>query len=388
MRMLPFEYATRNLARAPLRAAIAVFGAALVVLLVMAASAFVRGMSRSLGLSAAPANVIILGAGSEESLERSEISMRVPTLASASIPGIRARLGVEYVSAEVLMALLLKTDRDGVEDRSAILRGVTPAAFLVHPQVQIVEGRAPRAGHCEFIAGTTAALRLGVPHERLAVGRTLWFDNREWTIVGRFVAPQTVMEAELWAPLAMLQLATKRDTLSCVVLTLETGAFRDVAAFCAQRLDLELIALPEADYYASLLAFYAPVRGLVWITTALIALGGLFGGTNTMYAAFAARVRELGTLQTLGFSRRAIALSFLQESLLTAAAGGILAASAALTLLDGQAVRVSMGAFGLTVDSVVLMNGLLAGALLAVTGILPPLWRCLRLPIVQALRTT
>jgi predicted lysophospholipase L1 biosynthesis ABC-type transport system permease subunit len=65
---------------------------------------------------------------------------------------------------------------------------------------------------------------------------------------------------------------------------------------------------------------------MVWATAALIAMGGLFGGLNTMYAAFAARVRELGTLQTLGFPRRAIAVSFLQESLLATAAGGLAAA--------------------------------------------------------------
>ena len=34
------------------------------------------------------------------------------------------------------------------------------------------------------------------------------------------------------------------------------------------------------------------------------------------------------------------------------------------------------------------VGGLLAGGLMAVVGILPPLWRCLKLPIVEALRTT
>jgi ABC-type antimicrobial peptide transport system permease subunit len=105
-----------------------------------------------------------------------------------------------------------------------------------------------------------------------------------------------------------------------------------------------------------------------------------------MYAAFAARVRELGALQTLGFRRRALVVSFLQESLLATAAGGLLAAVAALLLLNGVAVRFSMGAFALVMDGPVLVSGLLAGALIAIVGVLPPLWRCLRLPIVEALR--
>ncbi|HMQ14356.1 MAG TPA: ABC transporter permease [Phycisphaerae bacterium] len=387
MRLLPFEYATRNLGRAPLRAIGGVLGAALVVLLVLTASAFVRGMGRSMSVSANSRNVILLGAGSEESLERSEIRANTPTLAAASIRGIRERLGVQYVSPEVNMALLLRESAADPRELNAVLRGVTPTAFLLHPQVQIVEGRAPNPGEYEFIAGPLAAVRMGVPEERLAVGRTLWFDNREWRIVGRFVAPQTVMEAELWAPLGVLMAATRRTTLSCVVLTLDDdGRFEDAEVFCAQRLDLELVAVRESDYFAGLLAFYGPVRGLIWLTTGLIALGGFLGGLNTLYAAFAARVRELGTLQTLGFSRAAISVSFLQESLLTASAGGILACAAALLLIDGLAVRVSMGAFALHIDAPVLLSGLLAGVAMALVGVVPPLWRCLRLPIVEALR--
>jgi len=126
---------------------------------------------------------------------------------------------------------------------------------------------------------------------------------------------------------------------------------------------------------------------MVWATAALIALGGLFGGLNTMYAAFGARVRELAALQTLGYPRRALIVSFLQESLLMTSIGAIVAIALARLFLDGLAVRFSMGAFALLVDARVLAFGLLAGLLLAIVGVIPPLWRCLRLPIVEALRS-
>jgi len=388
MKLLPFEYAVRNLGRSRLRLAIGLASSTLVVGLVLAAAGFVRGMHRSLHATSSPDNVILLGAGSEESIERSQIGSQVAGLVTASIPGIRQRLGVPYVSPEVHMAVVVKLDQTARQELVAVLRGVTPTAFLVHPQVKIVEGRAPRPGHYELLAGRLAYARLGVRPETLAIGRTLWFDNRAWTIVGRFDAPHTVMEAEIWCPLIDLQIATRRETtISCVVLTLDQAAFADVAAFAARRLDLELVAIREKDYYASLARFYGPVRAMVWSTVMLIGLGGLFGGLNTMYAAFAARVRELATLQTLGFSRAAIAVSFLQESLLLCAPGALLAALAALSLLDGLAVRVSMGAVAVKLDAPVLLSGLMAGATVAVLGILPPLWRCLRLPIVEALRS-
>jgi len=387
MRLLPFDYAVRNLGRSPLRLGASILGGALVVLLVIAAGAFVRGMEKSLTVSGNEKNVILLGAGSEESLERSQIGMSVPTLVAASVDGIKRRLGTDYVSPEVHMALIVKAERDDVNDYQAVVRGYTESAFLVHPQVQIVEGRPPRMGEYELMVGALAATRLDIAPEKLQVGESLWFDNRAWKITGRFTAPQTVMDAEIWVPLTDLQIATRRDTLSCVVLTLGEATTTDVDIWAKQRLDLELVTLTEAEYYASLSAFYRPIRMMVWVTAALIALGGLFGGLNTMYAAFGARVRELAALQTLGYPRRALMMSFLQESLLMTAIGAMAAIAIARLFLDGLAVRFSMGAFALLVDARVLVFGLLAGLLLAVVGVIPPLWRCLRLPIVEALRS-
>ena len=174
--------------------------------------------------------------------------------------------------------------------------------------------------------------------------------------------------------------ATKRDTISCIILTLDpyddaTGEGAepaDVAAFAMGRPDLELVAMPEREYYERLASFYGPIRAVAWITAGLIGFGGLVGGLNTMYAAFASRIRELGTLQSLGFRRSAIAWSMIQESTLATAAGGILACAAGVFLLNGLAVRFSMGAFGLLIDETVIGIGLTAGLLLGIVGAIPP----------------
>ena len=79
-------------------------------------------------------------------------------------------------------------------------------------------------------------------------------------------------------------------------------------------------------------------------------------------------------------------LSLVQESLLATAAGSLLAAAAGVVLLDGLAVRFSMGAFGLLVDPLVLGVGLCAGLALGFLGTLPPAVRCLRLSIPVALK--
>ena len=322
MRRLPFDYAVRNLGRSPMRLALSVGGGVLVVLLVLAAGAFVRGMEKSLDVSGGERNVILFGAGSEESIERSEIRPEVPGVALASIPGIKQRAGVAYVAPEVHLRAELRQGSESGQVLPVLLRGVTPAAFLVHGRVRVVEGRAPEAGRDEMMVGRLAHTRMGAGPEAVAVGAKVWFDKRPWTIVGTFEAPGTVMEAEAWCPLSDLQIAAKRDNLSCVVLTLDGDAeFADVDAFSKQRLDLELVAMRETDYYDALSDFFRPIRAMVAATAVLIALGGLFGGLNTMYAAFASRVRELGALQAMGYSRGAIVLSLMQESVLATTAG-------------------------------------------------------------------
>jgi len=386
MRLLPFDYGVRNLGRSRVRLALSVGGSALMVLLVLAAGAFVRGMSRTLGATGSPHNIILLGAGSEESIERSEIPAGSASLIAASIPGIRTRLGVPYVSPQVHLALPVKRSADERDAALVVVRGVTPAALLVHPQVQIVSGRFPAAGRDELMVGRFAGMKLGVGTDQLAIGRTIWLSEKPWTIVGLFAAPGTVMDAEIWAPLSDLKTAAKRETDSCIVLTLDTAEFADVDAFCKQRPDLELSAQRESDYYAKLTSFFRPIRTVVWVTALLIGMGGLFGGLNTMYAAFAARVRELGMLQCLGYRRLAIVISLAEESIVATTAGTLLACAAAVTLLDGLAVRFTLGAFGLTVDAAVVVIGIVAGVLLGLIGALPPAWRSMRLPIPESLK--
>ncbi len=389
MRLLPWDYGVRNLARSPVRLSLSLAGAALVVLLVLAAGGFARGMDQSLRESGNPANVILLGAGSEESFERSEIAPAVTGLVQAAVPGIKSRLGVSYVSPEVHMQSVIREEKDGARSMQILVRGVTPAAFLVHPQARVIDGRLPEPGRDEVLVGTQAATNMNLAQQRLAIGQTLYFDDRVWTIVGRFEAPGTVMEAEIWTPLSDLQIAARRDNLSCVVLTLDAdGEFDDVDAFARQRLDLELVALSETAYYANLRTFYRPIQAMVWVTAILIASGGLLGGLNTMYAAFASRVREIGSLQAIGYPRHAIVLSLMQESVLASVAGALMGAGLGVVLLDGVAVRFSMGVFGLVVDSVVLATALGAGLVLGLVGGLPPAWRCLKLPIAEALKST
>ena len=382
--MLPLTYALRNLFRDKPRLLQTVGGSALVVLLVIAATALNGGMSQVLSASGSEKNVILLGAGSEESIQRSEVSALLGGISEAGVRGVSKTLGRPAASVEIhYMTYLL--DKDGRKGQG-LFRGVTPRALLVHPEVRVLEGTFPRSG--EVMLGRLAWRKLGVPKSSLKPGAEVTIDGSAMTVSGTFAAPGTVMESEVWAALGDLHMLAQRETISCVVLRMDDPAdFSEAELFAQQRLDLELAALRESDYYAALSSFFKPLRVMTWITAGLIAAGAVFGGFNTLYAAFASRVRELATLQAIGYGRGAIFLSLVQESLIACLAGTLLASVTAIFLLDGRTIPFSIGAFTVSVSPQVALAGLATGILLGILGAIPPAIRCLRPPLPTALRS-
>jgi putative ABC transport system permease protein len=382
--MLPLTYALRNLFRDKPRLLQTVGGSALVVLLVIAATALNGGMSQVLSASGSEKNVILLGAGSEESIQRSEVSALLGGISEAGVRGVSKTLGRPAASVEIhYMTYLL--DKDGRKGQG-LFRGVTPRALLVHPEVRVLEGTFPRSG--EVMVGRLAWRKLGVPEASLKPGSEVTIDGSVMTVSGTFAAPGTVMESEVWAALGDLHMLAQRETVSCVVLRMDDPAdFSEAELFAQQRLDLELAALRESDYYAALSSFFKPLRVMTWITAGLIAAGAVFGGFNTLYAAFASRIRELATLQAIGYGRGAIFLSLVQESLIACLAGTLLASVTAIFLLDGRTIPFSIGAFTVSVSPQVALAGLTTGILLGILGAIPPAIRCLRPPLPTALRS-
>lgn len=383
--MLPFSYAIRNLFRSKTRLLQTIGGSALVVLLVMAAVAVNSGMKRVLSASGSPNNIILVGAGSEESIQRSEVADSTAGIAEAAVPGITERLGVRAVSSEIHYMNYL-TLPDGKRGQ-ALFRGVPHQAMRVHPEVRITAGTFPSPG--EIMAGQLAWRKLGFAKDDLIPGKTVKLEGQEMKISGIFAAPGTVLESEIWTNLGDLRVLAKRETVSCVAIRLDDPAdFAEAELFAKQRLDLELSALRESDYYGRLTAFFKPLRAMTWITAGLIAAGALFGGINTLYAAFASRVREMATLQAIGFGRGSLLVSLLQESTLACLTGTLLASVIGMLMLDGLTIPFSIGAFTLEMGPSVAVTGIVTGILLGLVGALPPAIRCLKPSLPTALRSS
>ncbi|MDG1070163.1 MAG: FtsX-like permease family protein [Akkermansiaceae bacterium] len=381
--MLPFSYALRNLFRDPSRLLQTVGGSAVVVLLLIAAVALNQGMDSVLSASGSSQNVILLGKGSEESIERSEVGIDAESAAATSISGLKEILGVTAISGEITYQAPIRT-ASGVEEQ-ALLRGVFETALLVHETVRLTEGAFPGPG--EVMVGHLAHRKLGVTQKDLAIGKSLYFGDSEITISGQFTAPGTVLESEIWFDRNDLASLTQRDSLSSITLRLAEGDIDDVELFTFQRNDLELASIREDLYYQKLSLFYEPIKIMTWVTAALVAAGAIFGGLNTLYAAFAARIKEMATLQSIGYTRTALFISLIQESLLATLSGTLIAFILAWLFLDGQTVPFSVGTFTLTLTPGVIFTGLITGVLLGSLGTLPPAIRCLLPSLPKALRS-
>lgn len=382
-RLLPWEYAIRNLFRRPLRTSLTFVGLTTVIVLVFVVVGFIRGLERSLAVSGDPQTAVIFSLGMGENLEYSSIPMRTSDLVPASVDGIQQRFGQKYVSPELYLGTQVS-----VGDRAAamgLVRGVTRSALLVRRQVEIEEGDWPETG--EVMLGRMAGTKFGATIAEVQVGQSINLEGRSWRISGIFSAGGAAFESEAWCRLDELQQAMKRQDLSIVAVTVApNGDFADLDLFCKERLDLELQAMPETDYYASLQKDYGPVRWLAWLVVLLVSGAGVFAGLNTMYGSVVGRIPELSTLQTIGFARRAVVVSLIQEGVLMAAAASLLAASIALIFVNGAAVRFTMGAFSLRIDSMAVLIGCGVGLLLGLFGAIPPAIRALRMPIVDGLK--
>jgi putative ABC transport system permease protein len=388
--VLPLRYSVKSFWERRSRSALTIAVIALVVLALGLLSGLVTSLQASTRAAGSPANLIVLRKGAT-----SDGASSLPLQAYQTIrffEGIaRGRDGEPLVSPESLIQPF-GTTRAG-ERESVIVRGVESAAFEVHDDIRIVLGRALRPSSGEAIAGRAAASRyLGAePGGRMALG------NSSYTVVGVFEADGSALESEIWVDARELANDVKRPSpYSSLRIRLAEGADADALM---RRIDSDarftLASSLESEYYekqaASAGALYIVVGGLAL----LAGIGAAFGATNTLYATVQARTREIGTLRALGFSRAAIASSFVLESVLIALAGFLAGAALAwlaakiVSAVVGQVPLFGMGSASLIAIRVGLVDLAFAFALslaIGVGGALLPALRAARLRPVDALR--
>ena len=376
--MLPLAYTFRNLWRRRTRTILTLIGIALITLQVILVAGFARALAKSATATASPHVGILVGATGEHDLVRSVISRGNAEAVAAGLPGVAVVGDSRAVSVELHSA-----SRRGVA--VALLRGVTPMAYLVHERLTVVEGREPEAPY-EVLAGRLAASRMGMADSDMAIGNTIELEGRTWTVVGHFAAPGTVLEAELWVRLDDLVQSVGRQDVSCVA-----ARWPDARSMKRGRLwtarnavSYEVSFVEESALYESLQRQLDPIVALSWLMALLVLIAGIFACTNTMFAAVLARTREMGALRAIGFRPSSIGVSLIMESLILGLVGGLIGFWAA-GFFQEIPMKFPMGAFSIDLSPSMRLFGLGAALVAGLIGGLIPAWRTMRMPLVDAL---
>jgi putative ABC transport system permease protein len=382
---LPLRYNVQSLAQRKLRSLLTAGGVGLSIFMSVMMLALSRGLLSSTMGSGAPENLILLSKGAE-SLEFSAVETAYYNLLKGAAGIAKAEDGQPLLSPEAYLNSVMSVPGVAVEgEPRGVVRGVWPVAQQVHGQFKLTEGEFPGRGF-QVAVGQLAATKLGVPEEALAIGKTLGFEGRDWTIVGRFTAPGSVLDSELWVNLDDVMVAARRDDYSTIVLRAESPAAAETLLTDLKlRTDVRVDPVSEASYYASMANQLKPVQAVAVAMTVILIAGGLMAGMNTMFTSILGRTREMGVLLVLGYKRKAVLLSFVLESVLLCLAGGILGVAAGL-LLSGLPMKIPMGAFRFQVDTTTVALGLGLALLIGVLGALLPVLRVSGLKIVDSLR--
>jgi putative ABC transport system permease protein len=384
---IPILYSLRNLTTRKLTTFLTASGMALVVFVFASILMLSAGLEKTLIETGSDDNVIIT-----RKAANSEVQSGVERIQAAiieSLPDIATGSQGEMLLAKELVVLITLPKRDSDKPANVVIRGIQSASLQLRPQVVLREGRMPRPGSSEIMAGSSIAARF----KGGGIGETLRFGMRDWTVVGIFDAGATGFSSEIWGDATQLMQAFRRPVYSSLIFRL-----RDSAEFPAvkARLDadprLTVDVRRETRYYrdqSEVMAKFLRILGLS--LTVIFSIGAIIGAMITMYAAVANRVREIGTLRALGFQSSSVLAAFLLESLFLGLIGGIAGLVCAsfmqlITISTMNWQTFSELAFSFTLTFDIAWKSLLFSVVMGFVGGVIPAIRAGRLKIVDALR--
>ena len=386
---IPISYNLRSaIARWP-AALVSVLGIAGTVGVFVAMLSMARGFQSTLIASGSPQNAMILRAGADSEMVSAIALEEVRTIGDA--PEVaRGAGGAPLVSPEVVVVAAFQLASSGT-DANVQVRGVSPLALEVRPNIRVADGRFFRPGLAELVVGRNAA----AIYRGLALGDAVDFGGQAWQVVGIMDAGGSAIDSELWCDAAVLnQVFDRPENIfqSVTARLISETRFTELKDRLTSDPRLTVQVDRETAYYERQSRVVSTlIRVLGFLVAAVMAVGAVFGALNTMYSAVAARSREIATMRALGFSGASVVLSFVVESLLIAAVGGALGCLAVLPLngfttgtINWQTFSHLAFAFRITPD--LLTTGMVFALIMGAVGGLPPAIRAARANVAHTLR--
>jgi putative ABC transport system permease protein len=365
-----------------------VVGLAGVVAVFTALLAMATGFETTLKANGRADAAIILRGGSESELN-SGLGRDAVTLIKQA-PGVRKGAdGLPEASGEMIVIAELIRKGDTQNGANITVRGVEPQAFALRPQLKIIAGRKFRPGLRELIVGRGVIQQF----QGAALGQTLRMRGSDWTVVGVFESGDS-HDSELWTDAEVAQTTFNRQGYSSVLAALDSpDALKTFKDHLQSDPRLSVDVQSEQDYFsAQSKQFRQQIGVLAAFVTLVMALGAIFAALNTMYAAVAARGKEIATLRAIGFGGLPVLASVMIEAMVLSLLGGVLGAVIAYSLFNNFSVSTlgqnfTQVVFAFKVTPQLVGIGLVIALVIGFIGGLLPAIRAARLPVTTALRT-
>jgi ABC-type lipoprotein release transport system permease subunit len=385
---LPLSYSVRNLWTRRLTTILTASGMALVVFVFTAILMMAEGLKKTLVETGSPDNVVVLRKGSS-----SEVQSWVERIQASIIetqPEVAAGAdGRRLLAKEAVVLISLPKRGNNKAVSNVVVRGIGESSLALRPQAKLIQGRTPRPGLPEIMAGQKIAERF----QGGGLGEMLRFGLRDWTVVGVFDAGNTGFSSEVWGDAEQLMQAFRRPVYSTVIFKLhDPGQFSRFRQRIESDPRLHLEAKRENRYYAEqseIMSKFLSILGLS--LTVIFSFGAMLGAMITMYSAVANRTSEIGTLRALGFQRGNILRAFLYESLFLGMIGGLVGLFLAsfmqlITISTMNFQTFSELAFSFTLTWEIVWKALAFSLGMGLVGGLLPSVQASRMNIVDSLR--
>ena len=251
----------------------------------------------------------------------------------------------------------------------------------------------------QAVVGSGVARQLGIDQgkSQLEPGDVFTLGPRKMVVTGIIESDGTTYGSEIWAKRSIVgAMYGKEQAYSTIVLR---TADADAAQKLAKHLSTDykkaaVQAQTELEYFVKLSETNQQFLFASIFVAVVMAIGGVFGVMNTMFAAISQRTKDIGVLRILGYTRRQILVSFLLESLLISLLGGILGCALG-SLTNGWTASSIVGGGGaggkfvvlkLVVDANTLAIGMLFTLTMGELGGLVPALNAMRLKPLESLR--
>jgi ABC-type antimicrobial peptide transport system permease subunit len=250
----------------------------------------------------------------------------------------------------------------------------------------------------EVVLGAGIARELGPDYYKTALdaGDVFTMGDKYWYVAGVMDSAGSTFDSEIWAKWKTVAERFGKESYTTVVLKT-----RDKEAASATAVDLvknykksALQAYIETDYYERLNSTNKQFLVAIIFVAIIVAVGGVFGIMNTMFAAISQRSKDIGVLRIIGFAPWQILFSFFLEAIILSFLGGALGCLVG-SFADGFTASsiMSSGAGGgksillkLTVDLKMILGGILFSVAMGMVGGLVPALGAMRLKPLESLR--